>query len=154
GQGERPVLTQNAVRTGVHPAGGSRRAVREVEPETPLLIEALNDFLRITAPPEPPPGWVETLDELGAGERQAIVLAHSLNCLLLIDEAAGRSTAERFGPEIAGAAGVLIRSRQAGLIASVRPFLEEMRQQGYWLTDRVLGDSLQLAGEANTGVIC
>lgn len=49
-----------------------------------------------------------------------------------------------------GTAGVLIQAKQAGLLPHVLPILEQIRQNGYWLSEALLSAIAKLAGEKNT----
>jgi hypothetical protein len=85
------------------------------------------------------------VDELGAGERQAIALAVASGAVLSIDDRLGRVVARRLGLRVSGAVGVLVEARRRGLIPVVRPILEELRRHGYWLSDSLFDSALKLA---------
>ena len=68
--------------------------------------------------------------------------------LLVIDDRLGRAAARRLGLAVTGTVGVLIRAKEVGLVPAVCPLLEEIRQQGYWLSDALLVTAARLAGEA------
>lgn len=89
----------------------------------------------------------EATSRLGQGERQAIALACEQDALLLMDDRQGRIAARRLGLTVSGVVGVLIQAKAAGLIPSVREVLEEIRLQGYWLSDAVLEAATRQAGE-------
>lgn len=55
-----------------------------------------------------------------------------------MDDRQGRIAARRPGLTVSGVVGVLIQAKEVGLIPSVRDVLEEIRRQGYWLSDAVL----------------
>jgi len=48
---------------------------------------------------------------------------------------------------VKGAPGILIAAKQRGLVASVRPFLEQMRATGYFLAPAVIERALREAGD-------
>lgn len=115
--------------------------------ESQRLDEAFGHYIRISQVPEPSPELEPMVRWLGAGEQQAIVLAHHLGALLLMDERLGRSAARRVGVQVTGVAGVLLRAKEAGLLSQVRSTLEAMRREGYWLSDDLLDTAARLAGE-------
>lgn len=89
------------------------------------------------------------LPHLDAGEREAIALALGQNDpLLLLDDAAGRSEAKTLGIRFTGTLGVLVKGKQSGLIAAVRPYLEQLEKMGFYLHDNVRQLVLRLAEES------
>ena len=75
---------------------------------------------------------------LGAGESEAIVLAHEINSIwLLLDDDLGRAHAQRLGIKVKGTVGVLIAAYQAGLIPDFKGALDDLRAQGFWLSDKL-----------------
>jgi predicted nucleic acid-binding protein len=115
--------------------------------EAARLDESLGRFIQIVQPSLPPSRvQAETL-RLDPGERQAIALAYELGVLLVIDDRLGRAAARRLSLAVTGTVGVLIRAKEVGLVPAVCPLLEEIRQQGYWLSDALLVTAARLAGE-------
>lgn len=71
-------------------------------------------------------------EDLDEGEAEAIVLAEETRAsALLIDEAAGRKTAQRLGLRIIGLLGVLRRAKKRGFIPAVRPDLDALQLLGF-----------------------
>ncbi|MEM1292980.1 MAG: DUF3368 domain-containing protein [Cyanobacteria bacterium P01_H01_bin.162] len=64
---------------------------------------------------------------LDRGESEAIALALELNAEeLLIDERLGRREAARLGISMTGVLGILLIAKRRGLIAAVRPVMDEL----------------------------
>lgn len=126
-----------------------RELLGKVGIETEGINNALNNFIHPMDLKPISPSIEESLAYLGEGERQAIGLALILkgDVLLLIDDRAGREVAERLNVSSTGSIGLLLLAKEKGLIEKVGPLVEEMRAQGYWLSDEVLGAAKRLAGE-------
>ena len=107
------------------------------------------------------PAWIEVLPspksfpvevvqaELDAGEAAAIALFLKQKAeALLIDEALGRSVAEKLGIRTMGIIRILIEARDRELISSVTVFLDRLeREAGFWISPDLRNRVLQLAGE-------
>jgi predicted nucleic acid-binding protein len=113
------------------------------------LNRALPDILHVASVSSVLPQVEVATLRLDPGERQAIALAYEQSALLLIDDRLGRAAAQSLGLAVTGIIGLLLRAKELGLVAGVRPMLEDMRDRGgYWLSDRVLDKASRLAGEA------
>ena len=78
------------------------------------------------------PEEVLTLPQkLGAGEREAIVLAEELQGALLMDDPEGRKEADRRGIEVVGTLGVLKQAKASGLIETAGPIRDQYRWSGF-----------------------
>ncbi len=117
------------------------------KPEAPHLDEALDHFIQIAQlSPLPPEVQAET-SRLDPGERQAIALACELGTAIVIDDRLGRAAARRLDLPVTGTAGGLIQAKEVGLVPAVCPLLEEIRKQGYWLSDALLEAVAELVKE-------
>jgi len=105
-------------------------------------------------------GWINVLDirpdlaafiNLDAGEASTLTLAvrHAGPCLVLMDDPAGRSHAQRLGIAVTGLAGMLAAAKNARLTPSVRPLLERLRDSGFRLSAEIIRAILAKAGETN-----
>lgn len=63
------------------------------------------------------------------------------------DDRAGRRVAQQLGFPTTGSIGVLLRLQEKGAIENVGVLLSEMRERGYWLSDKVIEVAKRLAGE-------
>ncbi|MEL6327009.1 MAG: DUF3368 domain-containing protein [Cyanobacteria bacterium J06626_23] len=93
---------------------------------------------------------VATLQEqLGPGESEAIALALELKSdWLLMDEALGRAIAATRQIRITGILGVLIESKHRGLIADVKPLLDQLIEQAdFWVDQRLYTRVLETVEE-------
>lgn len=73
---------------------------------------------------------------LGAGESEAIVLAKEKDCLLLIDDGDGRTTASNMELDITGTVGILLKAGRDGKI-DLRESIDELNACGFRLSDKV-----------------
>ena len=119
-------------------AGASGRA--EAGDLVSLLAGAVRDIDPVLAE--------KFIRQVDLGEAAAVALAiASPGCLLLIEDAEGRRVAESEGIRCIGAAGLLLRAKRAGLIASLSDDLNALRMHGYFLGERLVRQLLVAAGE-------
>ena len=92
------------------------------------------------------PLLASTLDR-GEAATVALALVHSA-ALVLMDEVKGRRVARNvYGLEVVGTGRLLVEAKQASLVALVRPLIEQMRRNGYWIADKIVAEVLRQAGE-------
>ena len=132
------VLAPEAVVREVVESGAGRAGAIEVEAASWL------EHVQLDSPPEP-----LLAKELGAGEAAVITVAYRLSAnLVLIDERRARRIAEQaYGLRVKGSAGILVAAKRANLIPAVRPLLEAMADQGYFLSRRLIKRACREAGE-------
>jgi uncharacterized protein len=132
------VLVPGAVLHEVTGAGAGRMGAAEVA--AAAWLERV--------PSEPP---LEPLlaKELGPGEAEVITAAYRRQAkLVLIDERRARRIAEQaYGLRVKGSAGILVSAKRAGLLMAVRPLLQRMCGQGYYLSQRLIDRAVEEAGE-------
>jgi uncharacterized protein len=81
------------------------------------------------------------------GEAEAIALALELGLPLIVDDQKGRKYAESVGLKVVGTAGVLLLAKQHKIVGEVRPFLNDLRAAGFYLSDEIIRFILEVAGE-------
>jgi hypothetical protein len=81
------------------------------------------------------------------GELAAIALAATFPAPVLIDDAVARRIARAHGVKVIGTAGMLLRAKHAGAVGSIAPLLAQMRANGYFLSDALIGEVLRRSGE-------
>lgn len=88
------------------------------------------------------------LDELDLGEAETIVLAHELSAdWVLMDERKGRRKLTQMGLNKIGTVGIMLKAKQLGLIQNLRHDLEQLREQGFSISQTVIDTVLQQAQE-------
>jgi predicted nucleic acid-binding protein len=105
--------------------------------------------------------WIETRDVadrnvvaqfrtvLGAGESEAIALAkESAAELIILDDQDARETAITEGLNVVGLLAFLVLAKEEGIIHQVRPLLDALRQQGFFISDDLYQHILQKADES------
>ena len=76
------------------------------------------------------------------GEAEAITLALEKNSLLMIDDLRGRKVARRLDLEIIGTLGLLKVMKLKGIIREVKPFIERLREKGFYISDDLINKLL------------
>lgn len=86
---------------------------------------------------------------LDLGESRAIELAlRDQPSVLLMDEARGRRVArDVYGLKVVGTGRILVEAKRAGAVPAVKPLIESIRENGYWLSERIVDEILKQAGE-------
>ncbi len=131
------------------PPAVHRELLGKVGAESSRIDRALSDFVHVTEVTPLKPPVKQALADLDEGERQAIGLASSLSdkILLLLDDRAGRAAARELKIPTTGLIGILLLAKEKGLIKKVGPQIDELRRQGYWVSDDVVQTAKELAGE-------
>ena len=89
-----------------------------------------------------------TLPLLDVGEAAALSLAQTIRArLILLDERKARRIAARIGLQVAGTLAVLLRAKQQGHIAAIRPYITQMQSQGRRFHPDLIARLLEDAGE-------
>jgi len=118
-----------------------------IEPER--IDNALNDFIHVTDLRPVELTAKEALVGLDEGERQAIGLASTFagDVLLLLDDRAGRLVAEKLNIPKTGLIGILLLAKEKGILENIGSLIDELRSQGYWISNEIANIARNLAGE-------
>jgi len=106
------------------------------------------------------PDWVEIVTvtskhrqeilemQIDRGESSAIALAlETPNSTLILDDYKARKIAEHLGIPFTGTIGVIIRAKLKGIIPSIKPFLEKIKQTDFRLSADIELQALKQAKE-------
>ena len=109
---------------------------------------------------EPLPDWVEILSvkskdtqrllemQIDKGESSAIALALEIpDSLLILDDIKARKVATQLGLSITGTLGIIIKAKLEGIIPSVIPILNKIKQTDFRLSNEVESQVLKAAME-------
>ncbi|MGH8614523.1 MAG: DUF3368 domain-containing protein [Gammaproteobacteria bacterium] len=131
------ILVPAAVSAEIRQQGATDPAVQALEKER--WLEVVED------PPIPP--HIQAWD-LGRGESSvlAFAMAHP-PIVAIIDDLNARRCATTFQIPVSGTLGLVLTAEKEGRIALARPVLDQLRQSGMYLSDRVLNQALSFVGE-------
>ena len=92
------------------------------------------------------------LYQIDPGEAGSMVLARQAQAqgdqaLLVMDDLRGRNAAQHARLPVIGTTGVLLLAKRQGQVSHVKPLLVGLRQNGYFLSQRLIDSALQQAGE-------
>lgn len=106
------------------------------------------------------PDWIEIKEvkdkdkqlllemQVDKGESSAIALAlETENSKLILDDYKARITAERMGLKYTGTIGILVKAKKDGIIPSIKPILEKIKQTDFRISTALEAAALQEANE-------
>lgn len=109
---------------------------------------------------EPLPDWIEILTvvdnyrqqllemQIDKGESSAIALALEVpNSTVILDDYKARKIAEQLGITYTGTIGVIIKAKLKGIIPSIKPLLEKIKQTDFRLSPAIEQLALKEANE-------
>ncbi len=116
------------------------------DPNVQAVRAASGTWLSVVPTPQPARGLDP--NRLDPGELAVLSLAiENPGATVVLDDRAARVEAIRRNIPLLGTAGILLRAKEQGRIAAVRPTLDAVRQEGLYMTDRLYRIVLRLAGE-------
>jgi predicted nucleic acid-binding protein len=106
------------------------------------------------------PDWVEVVSvidklrqqllemQIDKGESSAITLAlETSENTLIIDDYKARKVAEQLGLNFTGTIGVIIKAKHLGIIDSIKPYIEKIRETNFRISTELEIKALQEANE-------
>lgn len=86
--------------------------------------------------------------DLDPGEASVIALALELdNAILIIDDLKGRKIADRLHLRYSGTFGLLLKAKQIGIITSIKPVLDKIKNTDFRFSENIFKIILEAAGE-------
>ena len=131
------VVVPTLVATEIQRRGPDDPTVRALT-NTPWLV-------RIETPPIP--ALIQSWD-LGEGESSVLAWAHAHpGTEAIVDDLAARRCAAALGIPVRGTLGLVLTAKRRGVIPMARPVVEQLRQAGMYLSERIVQQALALVGE-------
>ena len=119
-------------------ATGQNDAASQQLPNTPWLRR-----VELTAVAPAIAAW-----DLGAGESQVLSLClNTSNYAAIVDDRAARRCAQTLSIPTLGTGGILVLAKRRGLISSISPRIQALRDAGLWLSDELVNLLEKQAGE-------
>lgn len=81
------------------------------------------------------------------GEAEAIALAAEAQCGIILDDSKARSVARNLGVSVRGTVGTLIKAKNSGVVQLIRPLVQDLETNGFYIDARLKAEALRLAGE-------
>jgi predicted nucleic acid-binding protein len=86
--------------------------------------------------------------QIDKGESSAIALAlETQNCTLILDDLKARKIAQNLGLNFTGTIGIIIKAKQNGIIPSIKPYIEKIKDTNFRITAEIELQALKEAGE-------
>lgn len=87
---------------------------------------------------------------LHKGEVEVMILAHEINAdLCVIDDLLARKYAKYHNLKTTGTIGVLLKSKQLGIVDNVKPILDELISASMYIDTKLYNKTLKIAEEDN-----
>ena len=122
--------------------------VTEKDDAASQAIRAAGNWIKVEAI-QNPNEYALYRARLHAGEVETMILAQQSPKadLIVLDDNAARKTAEFLGLTVTGTVGILLKAKQKGIITQIKPLLNEIMQNGFFISNSLLQMILKAAGE-------
>ncbi len=67
--------------------------------------------------------------------------------MLISDDKQARLAAKRLGVAVIGTVGVLVRAKQSGIISALKPILDNLELNSFFISQALREEALKLVGE-------
>lgn len=132
------VYIPNAVKQEVLSGGRDSFGVKEIKTEKWLKTKKIRNKL----------AKEYLLTEIDDGEAEVIILAEELKAgTIIMDDKLGRKVAKLRGIKVVGTLRILVAAKKKGLITEVKPLIEKLKENGFWLSNNVYKAILREAKE-------
>ncbi|MFY7741754.1 MAG: DUF3368 domain-containing protein [Flavobacterium sp.] len=86
--------------------------------------------------------------QIDRGESSAIALAlETQNCTLILDDFKARKIAQQLGITITGTIGVIVKAKLNGIIPSIKPYIEKIKETNFRISAEIELQALKEAEE-------
>ena len=86
--------------------------------------------------------------QIDKGESSAIALALEMeNCTIILDDFKARKVAQNLGLSVTGTIGVIVKAKLNGIIPSIKPLINKIRQTNFRLSAEIEALALEQAKE-------
>jgi len=86
--------------------------------------------------------------QIDKGEASAIALAlETADNIVILDDWKARKVAERLGLFVTGTLGVIIKAKNSGMISSIKPYLDKIRETNFRISEELEQIALKEANE-------
>ena len=113
------------------------------DPSVQALAKA-NWLQTVTTGPIPP-----SIASFQLGDGESAVLAHAQanpGSGVIVDDRVARNAAAVLGLPYQGTLGLILFAKSKGLLTAARPVIEQLRQEGMFLTDKLMNQALAQVG--------
>jgi predicted nucleic acid-binding protein len=109
--------------------------------------QKLPDWIKVKEPSDTHYQKILEMD-LDEGEASAIALSFEMdNSILILDDLKGRKIADKLNLRYSGTFGLLLRAKQEGIIVSIKPILDKIRNTNFRFSEKLFDSILEQSGE-------
>lgn len=81
------------------------------------------------------------------GEAEVIALASERGYRVILDDRQARWVARNMGLPIIGTVGIFVKAKHVGIRTEIKPLLEDLERNGFYINGNLKAEALRLAGE-------